>query len=138
MIIRRFFAACALLVLTSCSTVPITGRSQMNIIPGSSMLSMSLQQYDTFLKDHKLSTNKEQTGTVKRVGNRCMVIGTHTYTKPGNVVIDVGLLRQGKFPITKLESLAVGVEGKLFGGEIEASLLGGIIPLNARTAFNSS
>jgi predicted Zn-dependent protease len=32
------------------------------------MLSMSLQQYDTFLKEHKLSTNKEQTETVKRVG----------------------------------------------------------------------
>jgi predicted Zn-dependent protease len=67
---RHFFSVCALLVLTSCSTVPITGRSQLNLIPGSSMLSMSLQQYDTFLKDHKLSTNKEQTDMVKRVGAR--------------------------------------------------------------------
>jgi predicted Zn-dependent protease len=34
------------------------------------MLSMSLQQYDQFLKENKISTNKEQTATVKRVGAR--------------------------------------------------------------------
>jgi predicted Zn-dependent protease len=34
------------------------------------MLSMSLQQYDSFLKEHTLSTNKEQTAMVKRVGTR--------------------------------------------------------------------
>jgi predicted Zn-dependent protease len=57
-----------LLFLSACSTVPITGRSQLNLIPGPSMLSMSLQQYDQFLKEHKVSTNREQTATVKRVG----------------------------------------------------------------------
>jgi len=70
MILRYFFIVFTLLVLTSCSTVPITGRSQLNLIPGSSMLSMSLQQYDSFLKEHKPSTNKEQTDMVKRVGAR--------------------------------------------------------------------
>jgi len=34
------------------------------------MLSMSLQQYDQFLKEHKLSNNKEQTQMVKQVGAR--------------------------------------------------------------------
>ena len=34
------------------------------------MLSMSLTEYDSFLKEHKLSTNKEQTDMVKRVGAR--------------------------------------------------------------------
>src|SRR5512136_2083638 len=56
------------LLLSACSTVPLTGRSQLNLIPGSSMLSMSLQEYDSFLKEHKVSTNKEQTDIVKRVG----------------------------------------------------------------------
>jgi predicted Zn-dependent protease len=70
MIARYFFTVFTLLVLTSCSTVPITGRSQLNLIPGNSMLSMSLQQYDSFLKEHKLSTNKEQTDMVKRTGAR--------------------------------------------------------------------
>jgi predicted Zn-dependent protease len=31
-------------------------------------MSMSLQQYDQFLKEHKLSSNQEQTAAVKRVG----------------------------------------------------------------------
>jgi predicted Zn-dependent protease len=68
MFFRQLSIACILLSLTACSTVPITGRSQINLIPGSSMLSMSLQQHEQFLKEHKLSTNKEQTQMVKRVG----------------------------------------------------------------------
>ncbi len=68
--LRYIILAICLFCLTACSTVPITGRSQLNLIPGSSMLSMSLQQYDQFLKEHKVSTNKEQTQMVKRVGLR--------------------------------------------------------------------
>ena len=65
----RFSLLVVLLVsLSACSTVPITGRSQLNLIPGSSMMSMSLQQYDQFLKEHKVSSNQEQTAAVKRVG----------------------------------------------------------------------
>jgi len=65
----RFNLLVVLLVsLSACSTVPITGRSQLNLIPGSSMMSMSLQQYDQFLKEHKVSSNQEQTAAVKRVG----------------------------------------------------------------------
>ncbi len=56
-------------VLVSCSTVPITGRKQLNIIPGSTMLSMSAQQYGEFLQTNKLSTNAQQVDLVRRVGN---------------------------------------------------------------------
>lgn len=65
---RYLILLICLLSLTACSRVPITGRSQINLIPGSSMLSMSLQQYDQFLKENKLSTDQEQTQKVKRVG----------------------------------------------------------------------
>jgi predicted Zn-dependent protease len=58
------------LFLLSCSTVPITGRRQLDFMPNSSMLATSLQEYDAFLKSHKLSTNQEQTQMVKRVGAR--------------------------------------------------------------------
>jgi predicted Zn-dependent protease len=54
----------------SCSTVPITGRKQLNLIPAGEMLSMSYQQYGDFLKTNKLSTNQEQTQMVKRVGGK--------------------------------------------------------------------
>jgi predicted Zn-dependent protease len=83
MILRYLFTVFTLVVLTSCSTVPITGRSRLSLIPGSSMLSMSLQQYDTFLKEHKVSTNKEQTDMVKRVGARIQDAVERYFTAKG-------------------------------------------------------
>lgn len=70
MFLRYAISAGLLLCLCSCSTVPITGRSQLNLIPGSSMLSMSFQQYDQFLKEHKVSSNRQQLEMVQRVGAR--------------------------------------------------------------------
>ena len=67
---RYLLVLCLIFLTTACSRVPITGRSQLNLIPGSSMISMSLQQYDQFLKEHKISTNQEQTQLVRRVGGR--------------------------------------------------------------------
>ena len=57
-------------LLMSCATVPITGRSQLNFIPDSEMLSMSFEQYDQFLQENKLSNNRQQTQMVKTVGDR--------------------------------------------------------------------
>ncbi|MBN2467626.1 MAG: M48 family metallopeptidase [Deltaproteobacteria bacterium] len=57
-------------VLLSCTTVPVTGRKQLDLIPSSTMLAMSFQQYDEFLKSNKLSTNRNQTQTVKTVGGK--------------------------------------------------------------------
>ena len=53
----------------SCSTVAITGRKQLNIIPDSEMLSMSFQQYDEFIKTNKLSADKNNTNMIKRAGS---------------------------------------------------------------------
>ena len=63
-------ALCLLLLIASCATVPVTGRSQLSLIPSSTMLSMSFQQYNQFLQENKLSTNSQQTQMVKRVGTR--------------------------------------------------------------------
>lgn len=60
----------ALSLLSSCATVPITGRRQLSIVPASEMLSMSYQQYGEFLKSNKLSTDRAQIALVKRVGER--------------------------------------------------------------------
>lgn len=69
-IFKYFFAA--LLTSTyffiSCSSVPLTGRSQLNMIPSNEMLTMSYQQYDQFLQSAKLSTNQTEVAMVKRVG----------------------------------------------------------------------
>ncbi len=63
------FAICSL-VLIACSTVPITGRRQLSIIPSSEIMSTSFTQYDQFLKENKLSTDQQATAMVKRVGTR--------------------------------------------------------------------
>lgn len=66
----KIFVPIILLALTLyyCSTVPITGRSQLNLIPASEINALSFQQYDEFLKTNKLSTDAEKTAMVKRVG----------------------------------------------------------------------
>lgn len=68
----KIFVPIILLALTVyyCSTVPITGRSQLNLIPASEMNSLSFQQYSDFLKTNKLSANKKDDEMVKRVGQR--------------------------------------------------------------------
>jgi predicted Zn-dependent protease len=51
-----------------CATVPITGRSQLNLISASEINSMSFAQYSEFLKTNTLSSNKTDIDMVKRVG----------------------------------------------------------------------
>ena len=58
------------LMIQSYSTVPLIGRKQVSLMPQSSMVEMSLTNYSQFLKDNKLSTNREQTEIVKRIGAR--------------------------------------------------------------------
>ena len=68
----KIFIPIILLALTVyyCSTVPITGRSQLSLVSASEMNAMSFQQYDEFLKQNKLSTNKADVDMVKRIGVR--------------------------------------------------------------------
>ncbi len=54
----------------SCSSVPITGRKQVSFIPESTMLNMSFQQYQEFVKTNALSKNQEESNMVKKVGKR--------------------------------------------------------------------
>jgi predicted Zn-dependent protease len=65
-----FFVAFVFLVTISCSTVPITGRRQLSLIPESEMISLSLTQYGQFLKENKVSTDQAKTNMIRRVGER--------------------------------------------------------------------
>ena len=65
-IIISFFSS---YFLTSCSTVPLSGRQQLNLLPESQLVAMSLTSYNDFLRGNKLSANRKQTETVKQVGN---------------------------------------------------------------------
>jgi predicted Zn-dependent protease len=68
--IRNVLISGLCLILAACATVPITGRKQLNLFPESDMIATSLTQYDSFLKENKLSTNKEQVDMVKSCGHR--------------------------------------------------------------------
>lgn len=57
-------------VVVRCTSVPITGRKQLLLMPESSMMAMSFTQYDDFLKETKVSTDKKNTELVKSVGAR--------------------------------------------------------------------
>ena len=71
-VVRRYLLLAIALTwfVSSCATVPITGRSQLSFIPDSTMLSMSLQEYDQFLQESTLSDDAESTAMVKDVGRR--------------------------------------------------------------------
>lgn len=57
-----------LAVAVSCTTVPITGRQQLNLIPSQQLMAMSYQTYDQMLKKVEVADNPEQAAMVKRVG----------------------------------------------------------------------
>lgn len=57
-------------LLSGCTQIDFTGRKQLNLVPDSTMNSMSFQNYGEFLAQNKLSTNAQQTQMVKRVGGR--------------------------------------------------------------------
>jgi predicted Zn-dependent protease len=65
----HFFLLCAVL-LSGCSTVPITGRKQLKIIPEQQMIAQSAVSYAEVISEGPLSTNEEQTKQIKRVGER--------------------------------------------------------------------
>lgn len=73
-----------LLFLAGCSEVELTGRKQFNIVPDSTMNSMSFQSYGEFLSTHKLSTNAGQANMVKRVG-ASIQNAVEQYCKTNNV-----------------------------------------------------
>ena len=59
-----------LLVLLGCSTVPKTGRSQLELVPDGQMVSLGQSSYRQFLTENKLSTDAEKTAMVKRVSQK--------------------------------------------------------------------
>lgn len=52
----------------SCSTVPVTGRRQLDLVPDGQMLALSNSSYREFLSQNKKSTNAQQTQMVVSVG----------------------------------------------------------------------
>lgn len=58
------------LFLYACARVAVTGRQQLNLVSNSEILPMAEQQYDSVIRNSKLSNNAQQTAMVKNVGTR--------------------------------------------------------------------
>ncbi|HEY4800238.1 MAG TPA: M48 family peptidase, partial [Bacteroidia bacterium] len=59
-----------LLLIFGCTRVPITGRRQMNLLPESDLMKMSLTQYNDFLaKNQKVPATDANAQLVEKVGN---------------------------------------------------------------------
>lgn len=56
------------LLIYSCSTVPITERKRVNIVDDSQILPASFAQYETFLKENKLSKDIATTEEIREIG----------------------------------------------------------------------
>jgi predicted Zn-dependent protease len=57
-----------ILLFTACSKVPITGRKQMHLLPESELVSMSLAEYNSFLKQNPPVSSTTDASMVKNTG----------------------------------------------------------------------
>jgi predicted Zn-dependent protease len=70
---RSAFKAVAVLVavvtiLAACSTVPLTGRKQVNLLPESELIAMGFAGYDEFIKENPPSADRANSTLVREVG----------------------------------------------------------------------
>src|ERR1041384_5831734 len=60
----------AISIVTSCATVPVTGRKQLDLVSNDEIIQQSAVEYKHVLDSGRLSTNSEQVAMIKRVGQR--------------------------------------------------------------------
>jgi len=60
----------AIILLASCSTVPITGRRQLSLIPRWELITLSEDNYRKLISESKLSEDTQQTQIVVNVGKK--------------------------------------------------------------------
>lgn len=81
--INKFLFTALALLATACgttNTVPITGRKTRLLVDDAQILSLSSQQYQDYMKGAKLSSNKNNSALVKRVGQR-LATAVETYLR---------------------------------------------------------
>ena len=84
MVLPRAAVLAALVVGSGCSSVPITGRSQLNLLPESEMMGMSLTAYQEFLRQNQvLPASDARAAQVRRIGDRLAQAATSYLTDVG-------------------------------------------------------
>ena len=78
----------ALFFLSSCGSVPVTGRRQVLLVGDQEVITASLTQYGEFMKSAKVSTNKSKTDQVMRVGKK-IAAATEAYLKANGLESEI-------------------------------------------------
>ena len=103
-----FGCSCCSLVLPSCSTVPITERKQLSIIPESRINRQAAAAYETFRSKSKLITKGSQLKEIREIGKR-MEIAVSVFlkikVKTTQQKISVGII----YLLIMIKSLTLGV-----------------------------
>lgn len=76
-------AAALSILLVCCTTVPITQRQSLHMVPDSELMALSLQQYRQVLKESKLSTDQKKVAMVRRVGMKIARVSEEFLTEAG-------------------------------------------------------
>lgn len=67
---RKYLLISSLLILGACKTVPLTGRKQVSLIPGSQMNAMAVNQYQQVLSESKVLRGTPEANMVNTVGQK--------------------------------------------------------------------
>ena len=78
-----FGCSCCSLLLPSCSTVPITERKQLSIIPESRINNQAAAAYENFRNKSKLITSGSQLKEIREIGKRMEVAVSTFFEKQG-------------------------------------------------------
>ncbi len=84
-----FSIAVILFCITSCKTVPVTGRKQLNLVPDAMIKALALTEYDSVVKHSAtLSQNDERAALVTTVGTKIQH-AVETYMQQNNMSNDI-------------------------------------------------
>ena len=78
-----FGCSCCSIILPSCSTVPITERKQLNIIPESRINQQASAAYETFRSKTKLITSGRQLNEIRNIGKKMEFAVSAFFEKQG-------------------------------------------------------
>jgi len=78
-------------ILAACSSVMLTGRKQLLLVPDSDVVAMSLQSYKQFVDSVPPSTDKVNTALVKKVGAKMSAV-VEAYMKANGYEADIANL----------------------------------------------
>ena len=79
--LEYFGCGCCSLILPSCSTVPITERRQLSIIPESRINRQAAAAYENFRNKSKLITSGTQLNEIREIGKMEVAVSTFSKNK---------------------------------------------------------